>query len=324
MRRFLSSLILIFLATVAAAAQSVQPFSPTATPVTLAVTASSARVALPSTSPTALIVNTGSNAAYIVLGNSSVVATTSNLLLNPGCPFAHNSSGQTYLAAITATSTTTLSISTGSGLPTLPNSGCVISGVISGTVTANQGTAGANAWPVKIDQTTPGTTNGVVVNSGTVSVGGEFQQSATLTVAASSHAANQCLGPTQSFTVTTLANGGVILDNVSLRWQTGLTSPVAFYIFNAQPTACDDGATFALSAADDDKRPPGGYFVITPSTMQGVTQTSGVYNNMAMHMKADAAGKIWIQAVTTATVSPGSVGDPHVSINGMWDNTAGL
>lgn len=37
------------------------------------------------------------------------------------------------------------------------------SGSGSGTVTANQGTAGASAWPVKIDQTTPGTTNGVSI-----------------------------------------------------------------------------------------------------------------------------------------------------------------
>lgn len=45
-------------------------------------------------------------------------------------------------------------------------------GTISGTVTANQGTAGAAAWPVKVDQTTPGSTNGVNVAPSSVSTVG--------------------------------------------------------------------------------------------------------------------------------------------------------
>ena len=42
---------------------------------------------------------------------------------------------------------------------------CVSSVAVTGTVTTNQGTAGTSAWSMKIDQTTSGTTNGVVVNS---------------------------------------------------------------------------------------------------------------------------------------------------------------
>lgn len=52
-------------------------------------------------------------------------------------------------------------------IPTITDIEATI-GSITGTVTANQGTAGAQPWPVKIDQTTPGTTNGVVVNSGSL------------------------------------------------------------------------------------------------------------------------------------------------------------
>lgn len=40
-----------------------------------------------------------------------------------------------------------------------------MTGGTGGTVTADQGTAGSSAWPMKIDQTTPGTTNGVQVNA---------------------------------------------------------------------------------------------------------------------------------------------------------------
>lgn len=50
--------------------------------------------------------------------------------------------------------------------------GCVTSsGSISGTVTANQGAAGTASWPINVDQTTPGTTNGVVVNSSALPTG---------------------------------------------------------------------------------------------------------------------------------------------------------
>lgn len=40
-----------------------------------------------------------------------------------------------------------------------------VTGGTGGTVTANQGTAGSSAWPMKIDQTTPGTTNGVQLSA---------------------------------------------------------------------------------------------------------------------------------------------------------------
>ncbi len=40
------------------------------------------------------------------------------------------------------------------------------------TTTANQGAAGSASWPVKVDQATPGTSNGVVANVATNPTGG--------------------------------------------------------------------------------------------------------------------------------------------------------
>ena len=168
---FPTLLLALFLAGQPAQSQTTPSFAPTALPASLSVSSSSARVAFPSPGPTALIVNTGSNVAYLNFGSSTVTATTGGYLLGVGCSMAYNVSGQTYVAAITASSTTTLSITTGSGIPSLPPNNCTQSVTIpgtvtvAGTVTANQGTAGAAAWPVKIDQTTPGTTNGVQVNA---------------------------------------------------------------------------------------------------------------------------------------------------------------
>lgn len=126
MRRFLICLLFLFASAASAAAQTVQPFSPTAASVSLSVSSVSSRVALPSSGPTALVVNTGAATAYLNFGNSSVAATTSGIILSPGCAAALNANGQSYLAAITSASTTTLSVATGSGLPTLPNSGCTL------------------------------------------------------------------------------------------------------------------------------------------------------------------------------------------------------
>lgn len=132
--------------------QTTPSFSPTALPASLSVSNSSARVAFPSPGPTALIINIGSSAAYLNFGGSTVTATTGGYLLGIGCSMAYNVSGQGYIAGITASSTTTLSITTGSGIPSLPPNNCTQTvTVTSGTSTANQGTpnaGGTSSWPV--------------------------------------------------------------------------------------------------------------------------------------------------------------------------------
>lgn len=175
---------------------------------TLSVSNSSGRVALGSNSASspsaynAIISNTGTVDAYIRLGDTSVVATTADLLIPAGQWRLISTGTGVDLAAITAASTTTLDISTGRGTG-LGGAGSGSGGgggsVTQGTVpwvVSGQGTAGtaatgvvtvqgiasmtkllvtpdAVALPagaaiigkVGIDQTTPGTTNGVQVTA---------------------------------------------------------------------------------------------------------------------------------------------------------------
>ncbi len=159
MRRLLGFLFAALLAAVPASAQTVQSFSPTGA-VALSVSNSSARVAFATAGPTALITNTGANAAYLKFGGSTITAAVTDYLLGPGCSIAYNVNGQPDVAAITASSTTALTIITGSGLPTLPQNACVQSITISG------GTVTANTVP------TPAATTDA---SGTITTGGTFQ-----------------------------------------------------------------------------------------------------------------------------------------------------
>jgi hypothetical protein len=114
---------------------------------------------LPSTNPSygaLTIYNAGSKDAYFLQGDVTAIATTGAVRLPAGATVTVWASG-IYLAAITAgTDTTTLYLYQANGpvdlkIPAL-------------STTTTQGPAGTSPWPVKIDQTTPGTTNGVVVN----------------------------------------------------------------------------------------------------------------------------------------------------------------
>jgi hypothetical protein len=92
-------------------------FQPTPAYVQLSVGATSSRVALPSGS-VIIVYNTGANAAYVTLGNSSVTATVGNDVIPAGGWMAFTVGTNTNLAAIETAGTTSLNISGGQGLPT--------------------------------------------------------------------------------------------------------------------------------------------------------------------------------------------------------------
>jgi hypothetical protein len=135
---------------------------------TLPVTSTSASVALTySAQSLAVIVNSGPSAAFVVLGSSSVLASpgcAGNCMVPPGGWIALPINGAAYLAAITqsGSQTATLTIYQGYWAP----NGTGGASPISGTVTANQGAAGASPWPV-----TPAPYP-VTKCSGTVTTGG--------------------------------------------------------------------------------------------------------------------------------------------------------
>lgn len=123
---------------------SIAAFAPTGQ-ASLSVSNSSSRVALGSAGPTAVVKNTGANVAYILFGSSGATATTSSYPVLAGEEVAFNVGSNTYIAGITASSTTTLLVTTGTGLPALAIS------------------SSGGGGTVSISQATPGTTNGTAI-----------------------------------------------------------------------------------------------------------------------------------------------------------------
>ena len=103
---------------------AVQPvnFTPTGA-ATLAVTSGSARVALPDTNTTVVLQNTGSTNLFFKLGNGSVTAAVTDYSLPAGYSIAVKISTETNVAAITASSTTTLKVIQGTGTPQFAGGG---------------------------------------------------------------------------------------------------------------------------------------------------------------------------------------------------------
>ena len=122
-------------------------YSPAAYGSTMNVTSASSRQVLPA-GTTVVVYNTGTNNAYVTIGNSSVVAALNNDVVFPNCWITYSVGSSVDIAAITSASTTTLNLSGGSGLPA---GGCAAVLTGASTVTANQGTAtGGTPWPVSV------------------------------------------------------------------------------------------------------------------------------------------------------------------------------
>lgn len=160
-------------------------FTPTGS-ATLAVTTSSARVALPSASGTALLQNVGASDLTFRLGDSTVAAATTDYYLPVGGKIVIATGTNTYVAGVTASGSSTLSITTGTGVPVIAGGGgssgtsgtglataanqtAVQSspGTDASAANAVQGITGGEPVAISINQSgAPGTNNGVVINDG--------------------------------------------------------------------------------------------------------------------------------------------------------------
>lgn len=109
---------------------------------TLAVTGTTANVALPTSDATLIIQNVGAQNAFFNLGvGNGTTATTSNFSLPSGATISLGIGSNTYLAAITATGSTTLNLIQGTGAPQISGntgpSGQVTSANSNGIVTSS-------------------------------------------------------------------------------------------------------------------------------------------------------------------------------------------
>jgi len=139
-------------------------FAPAGAYAALAVSTTSANVALP-TGATIVVYNTGANAAFLQLGAAGVTATTSGDVVQPGGALALSVGSNAYLAAVTANGATSLNISGGAGLP----AGW---GGASGGGAVAQGAAGSSAWLFAPYQggSAVGASNGLFVQPGAGSI----------------------------------------------------------------------------------------------------------------------------------------------------------
>lgn len=93
-------------------------FTQTARTPDISVSSSSTPTALGAKAPVALVFNTGTVYAYVKLNvGTTTVTAAAGVPVPPGSCVALNATNQTYIAAITASGTTTLQVSMGSGFP---------------------------------------------------------------------------------------------------------------------------------------------------------------------------------------------------------------
>lgn len=150
----------------------------------ISATTSTSNVSLPGTGPVAVVQNTGSVTAYITIGTaSSLTATTAGFPVQAGMVIAIAIPAPGYMAGITASGSTTLLVTQGSGGPNLafePNGGGVAVTVNQGTspwIVSGSGTAGtaatgvvsvqgiASMTPVQVSQATATNLNATTINN---------------------------------------------------------------------------------------------------------------------------------------------------------------
>ncbi len=125
----------------------------------LAVSTASGRVALPTADASLILQNTGTVDVAFKLGGSTVTAATTDFLLGAGKWIGVSSGGQTYIAAITSSGSSTLAVTTGTGTPVLGGGGGSAGGGGGGDASAaNQSTQITAANTTNTNLGAPGAT----------------------------------------------------------------------------------------------------------------------------------------------------------------------
>ena len=177
---------------------------------------------------------------------------------------------------------------------------------------------------VSIDQTTPGTTNGVQVNAalpaGTNAIGsvGGFNAivTNTPTVQNAAYSASNAIGGWQQlsfFRNTTQPSG--ILDYVQVASKGGSTVALTVYGFTKSSanlsSTCTDKSAFSLNAADLSALIPGFPITLTPATTQGTTITSASQSVITSVKNADGtpSANLTFCVVVGGSVTPATTSD---------------
>jgi len=178
------------------------------------------------------------------------------------------------------------------------------------------GGGGGGGGLVQIDQTTPGNTNGVVVNSGTLSAGGFTALiQATPAVQAAAYAAGQNVGNLITLTGSSrIAAGSGLLQAITAAFASGVVPVLDVILFSANPTASNtaDRTAVAIAAADNAKVL--GVVHMNDATLLGVAAPSLVQGQQqAMPFKLAAGTALFASVVTRSAITLTSTTDMVLS-----------
>lgn len=296
-------------ATVSASVSGFTPNGNVATP--LAVTGTTGRVALPA-GTSILISNPGATTAYVRLGDVTVAATTSDIPVQAGGAVGLTVGANTHLAAITASSTTTINLAGGAGLFT--GTGGTSAGGVANTVTLAAGTAAVGTIAV----------SGTVPVSGTVAVSGTSAVSGTVGISAGAATigalvANQSVNLTQVAGATAATGHGVAATALRVELPTdgtgvvGLAAGVANVgsVVVSSGTVVNNGGSVTLVGTSAIS----GTVAATQSgTWTGVTITPSGTQTVGGQAAsgATAAGNPLRTGARAATASPTAVTDGQI------------
>jgi hypothetical protein len=302
---------------------SLSGFQPAASYSQLSVSTSSARVALPS-GTTVVVYNTGSNDAYVTLGNSSVTATTAGDVVKAGGWMAFTiPTGATNIAGITASGTTALNISGGAGLPT--GSTGTGGGGSGGTVAQGSAATAATAWWDQLSQGGAavsasnglyiqpatgavfnlGTLNGAATAANQTSVIGSFTGGTAATN-------SEAVGGVYNSTLPTLTNGQQAAEQLDAngRQIETLQAPVA----NGWTPLLENGLTTTVKSVKSSGGQLGMLQCYNPNSTQAYVQVFNV-----------ASGSVTLGTTTplqSYAIAPSSTGGLAMSSVGVQFSTA--
>lgn len=184
-----------------AASVDVAAFAPTSLKASLSVTTTSGNVALPSADPTVEVRNEGANDVYVKFGvDNTVVATTNDFLVKSGKTVILNAKQNTYIAGITAASTSTLRIFSGTGNAPQEFSNSVSS---SDATAANQATQITAEQAIQTSVASIATNTTGVSTSSKQDTGNASLSSIATNTSGSATAANQATANTSLGTIAT-------------------------------------------------------------------------------------------------------------------------
>ena len=198
-------------------------------------------------------------------------------------------------------------------------------------------TGSAIIGKVGIDQTTPGTTNGVVINSGSLSAALStgsniigyagslnFQTAPVVpTIQAAAYASGNVIGGKQTVSVfRTTGQPSATLAQFLLGWAGTETVAITVYLFSKNPTGSTitDKAAFVLAAADAQYLAAAPFTLTAAAPGAGTTQTfaSQSLSLSVQNRDSTATQNLYVVLVVGGAVTP-AVGDLFFSISGVQD-----